>query len=149
MRSSHTFIRTMALKVLEEYHIDSQNHVEEAKALGDFVKNKVIYRRDPDDVEQLQDPLKIATDINTNNVAYGDCDDMACFLACLLISVGFRPNFRAVRYENNKGHYNHIYVVVYDRNWGGQENRIVLDPILKRLPIGSEVPHINGDEYAV
>ena len=74
---------------------------------------------------------------------------MACFLACLLLSVGFRPSYRAVRYENNKGHYNHIYVVVYDKNWGGQETRIVLDGILKRLPIGSEVPHINGDEYAV
>jgi len=148
-RSGNSFIRALALKVLEHYQVDSQNHVLEALALGDFVKNKVIYRRDPTYIEQVQDPLKIAIDINNDGIAYGDCDDMATFLATLLLSVGFMPYFRAVRYEPNVSNYNHIYVVVYDTNWGGIEKRVVLDPILKRYKIGTEVPHYNGDEFSV
>lgn len=148
-RSGHPFIRALALKILENDRVESQNHVDEALALGDFVKRNVIYRRDPDEIEQVQDPIKIATDINENGRAYGDCDDMALFLATLLLSVGARPLFRAIRYDNNAEYYNHIYVVVYDCNYGQPEERIVLDAIMKRNPIGYEVPHESGTEYEI
>lgn len=148
-RSSHPLIRQMALQVLHDKAIESQNHISEAIALGEFVQAKIVYRRDIDNIEQLQDPLKIAQDINARGVAVGDCDDMATFLAALLLSIGAQPKFRAVRYDSNTGHYNHIYVVVYDTNWGTQENRVVLDTILKRNKIGTEVPHINGEEFDI
>ncbi|NJM09368.1 MAG: hypothetical protein HC883_00250 [Bdellovibrionaceae bacterium] len=57
--------------------------------------------------------------------------------------------FRAVRYDQPLGNYNHIYVVVYEKNPYGKQERIVLDCILKDRPMGTEIQHINGEEYAI
>jgi hypothetical protein len=81
--------------------------------------------------------------------AQGDCDDMALMTATLLLTVGHQPFFRAVRYEQTHGNYNHIYVVDYEKNPYDVKKRIVLDCILKDKPIGSEVGHTNGEEYQI
>ncbi len=81
--------------------------------------------------------------------AQGDCDDMALLTATLLLAVGHQPLFRAVRYEQPMGNYNHIYTIVYDRNLRGPKQRVVLDCILKDQEIGSEIRHVNGEDYAV
>ena len=47
------------------------------------------------------------------------------------------------------GNYNHIYVVVYERNPYKEIQRVVLDCILKDKPIGTEVPHASGKEFEV
>lgn len=146
-RKGHPLVRQLALYILSSYQVPSQDHVSESLAIGDFVKNNVIYRRDPDDIEYLQDPLKLAQDIK-NGQATGDCDDIATLIATLCLSVGIKPFYRAVRYEKGFGNFNHIYVVAYERNWGEPEaTRIVLDGILKRDPIGQEVPHLSGEEF--
>lgn len=147
-RARLPFVRQFALNILHQYGIASQNHLDEAICIGQFVKENVRYARDPEGIELLTDPLTLIEQIG-RGVAQGDCDDMSLLIATLLLSIGASPYFRAVRYTANKGHYNHIYVVVYDRNWGSSRKRVVLDAILKRDPIGTEVPHQSGDEYAV
>jgi hypothetical protein len=147
-RAGHPIIRHTALKILEYNQIPSQDHAKEALALGDFVKEHVTYRRDPEDVEYLQDPIMLIDQIN-RGVATGDCDDMSLLIATLLLATGGKPFFRAVRYDSIWGNYNHIYVVAYEQNWREPVVRIVLDGILKRYPIGTEVPHKSGDEFPV
>lgn len=148
LRSSDPLLRKLALNILQHYRVPSHNFVEEALAIGDYVKDKVRYVRDPEGVEYLTDPKDLIKQIQ-EGLAQGDCDDMALLTATLLLAVGHEPYFRAVRYQDSFGPYNHIYVVDYDRNYHSQEMRVVLDCILKDRPIGSEVEHMNGDEYAI
>lgn len=148
VRSGHPLLRKLALNILQEYQVASHHFVDEALAIGDYVKNRVRYVRDPENIEYLTDPVDMVKNIQ-NGTAQGDCDDMALLAATLLLTVGHQPLFRAVRYEQPLGNYNHIYVVDYEKNPYGKKQRIVLDCILKDKPIGSEVGHQNGEEYAI
>lgn len=148
IRSGHPLVRKLALKILNDYGVESHRFADEALAIGDFVKRHVRYVRDPEDIEYLQDPVDLIKQMQ-NGSARGDCDDQSLLAACLLLSIGAQPFFRAVRYESVFGNYNHIYVVVYDQNGKGERQRVVLDCILKDRMIGSEVNHASGDEFAV
>ena len=148
IRSGDPLIRKLALNILQQAQVPSHHFVDEALAIGDYVKRKVRYVRDPNNIEYLQDPLDLVKQIQSNT-AQGDCDDMATLTATLLASVGHQPFYRAVRYYNNGGNFNHIYTVVYEKNPYGQKERVVLDCILKDKPIGYEVKHVNGNEYAI
>lgn len=148
LRAGDPLIRKLATNILQSYQIQSHFFLDEALAIGDYVKSRVRYVRDPDNIEHLQDPLKMVRDIQSGT-AQGDCDDMSLLTATLLLSVGHQPLFRAVRYDQAMGNYNHIYVIEYDKNADGPEMRVVLDCILKNREIGSEVKHINGDDYPV
>ena len=155
LRSSDPLIRKLALNILSYYGVSSHNFIDEALAIGEYVRSKVRYVRDPEGVEYLQDPLDLVKQIQSKVatggrlLAQGDCDDMALLTATLLLAAGHSPFFRAVRYEDVTGPYNHIYVVVYERNNGSEKTRVVLDCILKDRPIGSEIRHVSGEEYAV
>lgn len=148
VRSGDPLVRKLALKIVNEYGVDSHHFVDEALAIGDFVKNNVRYVRDPEDIEYLADPVDLIKQMQ-NGTAQGDCDDMSLLVATLLLSIGHQPYYRAVRYENVIGNYNHIYVVVYEQNMKSPRVRVVLDCILKDRAIGSEVQHMNGDEFPV
>ena len=148
LRSGDPLLRKLALNILAQYGVKSHHFVDEALAIGDYVRSRVRYVRDPDGIEYLQDPIDMVKHIQSNT-AQGDCDDMSLLTATLLLAIGHQPLFRAVRYEQPLGNFNHIYVVVYEKNPYGKEERIVLDCILKDRPIGSEVRHMNGEEYAV
>ena len=148
-RSGHPAIRKLAVDILDQYQVASQDHFTESIAIGNWVKDNITYVKDPDAIEYLQDPLTIIENINTRGNGRGDCDDMSCFCAALLLSIGHQPYFKAVRYDKKWGNYNHIYVVDYAGDWGKPKQWLVLDCILKRHPIGTEVPHKNGDLFAV
>lgn len=148
IRSGDPLLRRLALNILQQYGVPSHHFVDEAVAIGDYVKNKVRYVRDPDNIEYLVDPVDMVKNIQ-DNVAQGDCDDMALITATLLLAIGHQPSFRAVRYEQAFGNYNHIYVIDYEKNPYGPEQRIVLDCILKNQPIGSEVESASGEDYPV
>ena len=148
IRSGDPLLRKLALNILQEYGVKSHHFVDEALAIGDYVKNRVRYVRDPDNIEYLTDPLEMLKHVQ-DGTAQGDCDDMALFCATLLLAIGHQPLFRAVRYEQPLGNFNHIYVVDYDKNPYGQKMRVVLDCIMKDQPIGYEVQQLNGEEYPV
>ena len=146
-RKSHPLIQRLARNILLSANVDSQHHADEAAAIGTYVRDNMRYLRDPQNVEQLQDPVTMINDLSTNT-AQGDCDDMALLIATLLLSVGHTPCFRAVRYKGNWGHFDHIYVVDYEKNYGSNRvYRVVLDAIMKQWPIGREVTHKSGAEF--
>lgn len=147
-RSGDPLIRKLAVNILQYYQVPSHNFLDESLAIGDYVKEKVRYTRDPLDSEYLQDPIDLVKQIQAGT-AQGDCDDMSLLTATLLLSIGHQPFYRAVRYDSQGGPYNHIYVVDYEKNGQNQRMRVVLDCIVKDKPIGYEVSHGSGDEYEV
>lgn len=141
----HPLVREMALFILRNAKIKSQNFVDEARAIGQFVQKNVRYVRDTAGIEQLHSPVLMIEQIR-KGIAQGDCDDMSLLIATLLLSVGATPYFRIVRYKGSSGPFNHIYVVVEDKNFRGTKERLSIDAIIKDRAIGYEVPHKSGEE---
>lgn len=146
--SGDPLVRRLALNILNYYNVESHHYIDEALAIGDYVKKNVRYVRDPDGIEYLQSPKDLIKQMQMKT-AQGDCDDMALLTATLLLAIGHQPYFRAVRYSQPFGNYNHIYTVDYEKNKGSRTTRVVLDCILKDKEIGYEVKHVNGEEYSV
>jgi len=146
-RAGDPKVRGLALSILQAQGIASHDRMGEALAIGDYVHRKVRYVKDPIGVELLTDPLTLIEQVH-RGVAQGDCDDMALFIATLLVSIGIKPYFRMVRYtgKDHSTPFQHIYVVCYEQDLSRKEYRIVLDAILKDQPIGSEVEHESGEE---
>lgn len=138
-------VREMALYILRKAGVKSQNFVDEARAIGQFVQKNVRYVRDTYGIEQLHSPILMIEQIR-KGTAQGDCDDMSLLIATLLLAVGASPSFRIVRYKSNSGPFNHIYVTVEDRNYRGKKERLAIDAIIKDRAIGYEVPHKSGEE---
>lgn len=131
-------IRDFAIDIVNQYKTKSHDHLHESASIGDFVKNNVQYIKDIQGVELLHEPLLMIADIK-RGISRGDCDDMALLTATLLLSIGIRPYFKIVRYKATKGNYNHIYVMVYERDGQNKPEWLALDCILKDKPIGTEV----------
>lgn len=148
-KAHHPKAREFATKILTAYNVNSHAYKDEALAIGDFVKTRVRYVRDPRDAEMLQDPIMLIDKIENQGQASGDCDDMSLLIATLLLAIGGDPLFRAVRYKDMSGNFNHIYVVTYDMNYPSPRERIVLDAIIKDKPIGSEIRHTSGQEFQI
>lgn len=141
-------IRKLALNILNYYNTPSHHYADESLAIGTYVQEKVRYVQDAAGIEQVHDPLTMVDQIE-HGIARADCDDMALLIATLLLTIGHRPKFRAVRYKNRFGAYSHIYVVDYVKNGANGPYRLVLDAIVKNQPMGFEVPHKNGKEFAI
>jgi hypothetical protein len=147
-RKSHPLVRELALNILHHHGVKSHDYVQEALAIGRYIKEKVRYVRDISGMEQLHDPVTMIEQIQ-RGVSQGDCDDMSLLIATLLLSIGHKPRFRIVRYRGEVGPYQHIYVVVYEKDHGQTVKRVVLDAILKDRPIGTEVKHTSGKEIKI
>lgn len=146
--SGDPLVRRTAESILNEYNTKSHNHLDEAKAVGDWVKRHMKYAKDPDGIEQLQSPNLMIRRI-LKGEARGDCDDMALLVATLLLSLGIKCAYRIVRYKTESGGYNHIYVVCYESNYMEPKKRLAIDCIMKEHEIGYEIPHKSGKEIKV
>jgi hypothetical protein len=152
--SRHDLVKRLATNILHYNKIPSHHYLDEARAIGQFVQKHIRYVKDPVGTESLQAPDMMIRMMKDAGYAMGDCDDMALLIAALLMSVGIKPVFRAVKYSENSPSYNHIYVIVYENNISSSDKpgpikRIVLDAIIKDKPIGSEMPHSSGKDFPV
>lgn len=77
----------------------------EARALFQFVRDRIRYVRDVLGVETLSTPQM------TLKTRHGDCDDQATLLATLYESIGFPTRFIVAGYEM-PGVYDHVYLQV-------------------------------------
>lgn len=147
--SGHPIVRKLAVNILNSYQTDSHNHIDEAKAIGDFVKRKIKYVKDPHGIEYIQAPDMMIRNMSEVGGSRGDCDDMVTLCASLLLSVGIQPYLVICRYKGHVGSFQHIYVCVYEHNYRSKRERVVLDCIVKDKPIGYEVPHESKKEFRV
>lgn len=152
--SGHPLIRRLATAIINENAIPDHHYLTEAWAIGTWVQKNVRYVRDADGIEQLHAPDMLIRQIQEQGYTMADCDDMATLCASLLLSIGVQPYFRAVRYYDKTGGYNHIYLVVYEANVEDtqkeiRKQRLAIDCIVKDREIGFEIDHASGDEYPV
>ncbi len=151
IRSSHPLVRKFAISILHYFNVPSNAFIEESRAIGEYIKDRVRYVRDPDGVEYLQDPVQMILDLKSpTGMPHGDCDDMALLVATMLLSIGHYPKFKAIRYSEEDKNYNHIYVVDHDSNLDFKtQGTLVIDCIFKDRPIGYEVNYSSGMEYEI
>lgn len=141
-------VRQLALNILNSRKVKSHNFADECRVLGEWVQNNIRYVKDPNGIEQLHNPIYMIEKAK-KGIANGDCDDQALLLATLLLSVGHQPYFAIVKYGKDMGAFNHIYTVVYEKNWKGYKQRLVLDTIIPDRGMGFEVPYTAIEEIPV
>jgi len=89
---------------------------EQAKALFDFIREKLIYTRDPVGVEMTKTPSVMVEQINDRGVSYGDCDDHSALGYAMLNSIGIPSKLRVAWYGKTMPQ--HIYAIVeLDGRW--------------------------------
>lgn len=120
-------VRRMATRIIEKCH--GHDFMCEIKALFEFVRDETIYRRDPVQVERIQDARR------TIEFRTGDCDDKVILLASLLGAIGHPSRFVVIGPAVN--HYSHVYLeVATDRGW------LPLDPTNENAAMGWEAKGI-------
>jgi transglutaminase-like putative cysteine protease len=92
-------------------HIPQKDFSNEARALFEYVRDRVRYVRDIHGVETVQTPDK------TLQLGYGDCDDKSVLLATLLETLGHPTRFIAIG-TRVAGMYEHVYLeTLIGRKW--------------------------------
>lgn len=115
-------------------NVPGQDADGEIKALFDFVRDKITYRKHPINQQRLQDCCR------TLEFGSGDCVSKSVCLATLLAALGYEPRFVAQCPDGED--YTHVYVeVLTDMGW------FPLDPVAEKQPIGWTQPlPANGHE---
>lgn len=95
----------------------------EIAALFKFVRDSITFRRDPAEVERVQDARR------TILFRAGDCDDKSVLLGSLLASLGYKSCFSLL--GSKPGNYSHVFISTFTpRGW------LALDPTNERAEVG-------------
>ena len=115
----------IASDIIRAYRCPSRDKRSEASAFMSFLKRFVHYVSDPitttggapDFLELVQSPLV------TLKRRAGDCDDMSTLLAALLLCVGIRPKFVAIKSDPRRpDEFSHVYVrALINGSWLGMD----------------------------
>jgi len=147
--SGHPLVRRFTEEILESYGTRSHDHINEAYAIGEYIQKNCRYMKDPNKIEQLQEPTLMIKRMEEGKCR-GDCDDMVLLTLTCLLSAGIQPYVKIVKYNKDASGFQHIYVVVYETNYRDKKkSRVVLDCIVKDKFIGFEVPHTEGKEIKI
>ena len=98
----------------------------EIRALFEFVRDRITYRRDPLTSEYVQDTRR------TLESGVGDCDCKVVALCSLLQALGHKTRFIVI--GNRPDDFTHVYCAVMTREHGW----LPLDPTNERAPVGWE-----------
>lgn len=85
-------------------HVPQKDWLGQVRALFYFVRDRIRYVMDPNDVETLSTPSYLLANMS----AGADCDDKSILLATLLEATGHPARFMAVGF--NAGDLSHVYV---------------------------------------
>lgn len=106
---------------------------ETCKAIFDFVYQHIAYERDSVFQEQVRRPLRTLYDQK------GDCDCYATLIGSILYNLRIPFKFRIAEY-NNKGYYQHVYVIVPYSN-----GYYTIDPVLDHF--NEEKPFTKNKDF--
>lgn len=110
--------------------LDSKDYTSEYLALYQFLLQRTRYMRDPRRTELVRAPYLISKQIMAGHRPSLDCDDMACWLAAAVISVGGRADFATVAFARmffqGQPQYSHVFTRALEPRTG---THIVLDPV--------------------
>jgi hypothetical protein len=106
-------------------------------ALYNWFDRHYHFVKDPRDVEQVKDPVRLLREIGRYGRAVGDCDDAATFIDggarslgmdSRLVRTGFRDPTPEQQMGSDKGRFTHVLAMSYDQ-YG---RPIVIDPVAGR-----------------
>src|SRR5262245_16654563 len=109
----------------------------EIRALFEYCRDQVVYRRDPVEQERVQDAPRTLFVYGS-----GDCDDKCVCLATLLASLGHRSRFKVI---GKRGSYSHVYLEVRHPRGGW----IPLDPTPEQSGPGWEAKGYDAATYEI
>jgi hypothetical protein len=126
--ANHFITRELAEMVCEG--LDSKDYTSEYLALYQFLLQRTRYMRDPRRTELVRAPYVISQQIMNGHRPSLDCDDMACWLAAAVLSIGGRPEFCTVAFAKlmygDQPQYSHVFMRALEPRTRCQ---IVLDPV--------------------
>lgn len=98
------------------------------KMFSGFVRRRMRFELDPEDIELIRIPSSFARAIRCNQPVSGDCDDMALLLSAMLGSQGFATEFVVMATSPHVPEFRHIFTRAYlgGGKWMG------LDPSVAR-----------------
>ncbi len=109
----------------------------EIEQLFHFVRDRITYRRDPVQVESVQDTLRTLHVFQS-----GDCDDLVVCLASLLGSLGHKSRF--VVLGKTRERFTHVYLeALTKKGW------LALDPTPEQSQVGWEAQGAIRQTYEI
>lgn len=109
-------VQQFSRKILQDRGVRPKDYLGEIRALYEFVRDEIPYRRDAAFLDTFVTAERQIQDYLFGSPS-GDCDDKAILLASLLLSVGHVPRFVLTNsYLGAK--YSHIFVeVLFQGKW--------------------------------
>lgn len=123
-----TAIRYFATSLCRD--LRQHDYLAEARAIHEFVRDRVRYVRDIRGVETIQIPRA------TLEERAGDCDDKTTLFCALAESIGFRTAFKAVGLNGRR--IAHVYPVVIHRGRG------IAAEVIRPVPLRWEPDNITS-----
>lgn len=80
-----------------------------AQQIRDWCQRQIEFKNDPPGIELVYAPEYLARLVLSGQRLACDCDDVACFSACIGRSVGLSARFRAVAFLDNRRPYGHVF----------------------------------------
>lgn len=109
--------------------LKKSNDLRSVETTFNYVVEQFSYKPDPDDEELFAAPIFLEIDYQR----YGDCDDLAGILACLLLAQGFRVGLKVIAWRpelHAEGDpFTHVYAVCFLPSLNGW---LPLDPVMRR-----------------
>ena len=114
-------------QVLRQNKVLKNNDViGQVKAVVQWVKDVMVYVKDPVGLELVTSPLVLLDRIKEHGVVYGDCDDHVVLLLAALTSIGVDAVPVGVKTDPNSRTYTHVIVsAFFDGHW------VDIDPCAK------------------
>lgn len=133
------YVRQVAMSIVRS--VPEKDYLGEITALGNFVRQKIRYVKDPHGVETLTEPRALLL-----KYRMGDCDDHVILLGALLQAIGHPVQLVIGGFAPSIEEYTHIWLRthIHGRGW------IPMDPIAKNRPvIGWEPPAVHRRYFNV
>jgi len=132
-RKHGAFMRGAAAKIILDAGCRTKDYKCEARALHEWVRDKIRWTRDTKGMETLQYPYR------TLEFGIGDCDDKSLLLSTFATTIGMPSKFRAIAaMPQRKSQFSHVYVMLNPN--GDEETWVAADPTVSTAPLGWESP---------
>lgn len=120
-------IRRLAIEITQH----SQNKI---LSIYNWVKGNVPYTPDPNNIELMISPSRMADDYRAGKAIGGDCDDIALLTVSLLRSIGIKSDLVIIAQSNE---FDHVYCQAHSEKLGV----IPVDPSAN-VPLGWEPRYV-------
>ena len=101
-------VRETAVSIVRSRHLE-RDYTAQIAALRNWLKQHVVFLRDPRGAELRYDPVMILRTMAAQGQANIDCDDAATLAAALGRSIGLKARFVAVAFLDKRAGFSHVW----------------------------------------